>query len=251
VKTWYEQDSFWETLARFMFSKERWESAPEEVTNLISLLKMSAGASVLDLCCGQGRHSLELARRGFSVVGVDRTQAYVEKARQKAESEGLKLEFVQEDMRRFCRSDTFEAAINVFTSFGYFEEIKDDEKVAKNVYSSLKDGGAFLIDVMGKEVLARIFRERDWHETEDGIVLEERKISKNWGWSENRWMLMRAKEVEESRFSFRLYSAVELTDLLAKQGFDAIEVYGNLAGAPYDHKADRLVVVAHKIKTSL
>lgn len=185
------------------------------------------------------------------MVGVDRTQAYVEKARQKAESEGLKLEFVQEDMRRFCRSDTFEAAINVFTSFGYFEEIKDDEKVAKNVYSSLKDGGAFLIDVMGKEVLARIFRERDWHETEDGIVLEERKISKNWGWSENRWMLMRAKEVEESRFSFRLYSAVELTDLLAKQGFDAIEVYGNLAGAPYDHKADRLVVVAHKIKTSL
>ena len=248
MKTWYEQDIFWEKWAPFLFSKEHWENAPEEVTSLVSLLKISPGASVLDLCCGPGRHSLELSRRGFSVVGVDRTQTYLEQARKQAETEGLEVEFIQEDMRRFCRPDTFDAVINVFTSFGYFEDIKDDELVIKNMHRSLKEGGAFLIDVMGKEVLARIFRERDWQETDGAIILEERKLSKNWSWIENRWIMLKNGKVEEFKFSFRPYSAVELTALLNNCGFNTIEVYGDLAGAPYDHKAKRLVVLAHKGK---
>jgi SAM-dependent methyltransferase len=248
VKTWYEQDIFWKKWAPFLFSKERWENAPEEVTNLLSLLKITSGASVFDLCCGPGRHSLELARRGFSVIGVDRTKIYLEQARKQAETEKLKVKFIQKDMRRFCTPDTFDAAINLFTSFGYFEDAKDDELVIKNMYRSLKDGGVFLIDTMGKEVLARIFLERNWYERDDGIILEERKISKNWNWIENRWIMLKDGKVEEFKLALRIYSAVELTMLLSKSGFNTIEVYGDLAGAPYDHKAKRLIAVAHKEK---
>jgi SAM-dependent methyltransferase len=247
-KTWYEDDAFWDTWASFLFSKERWENAPEEVANLTSLLKISPGASVLDLCCGPGRHSLEFARRGYSVVGVDRTRKYLQKARRLAKKEGLKIEFVQEDMISFCRVDSFDAVVSLFTSFGFFEDIKDDERVARNVHRSLRQGGVFLIDVIGKERLARIFQERDWYEIDGAIMLEERKITKNWGWLENRWIMLKAGRAEEFKLSLRPYSAVELSTLLSDCGFTAIEAYGDLAGAPYDHQAKRLVVVARKGK---
>jgi SAM-dependent methyltransferase len=246
VKTWYEDDAFWETWAPFMFSRERLESAPEEVSNLISLLEIDPGASVLDLCCGPGRHSLELARRGFSVVGVDRTRTYLDKAQRQAESEGLKLEFVQKDMRDFSRSDAFDVAVNLFTSFGFFENKEDDELVMKNVYRSLKKNGKLVIDLMGKEIIARIFRERDWQQIDGGIMLEERKVSNDWSWMEVRWILLRDGKMKEFRFSHRPYSAVELRALLEICGFDVTGVYGDLAGAPYDHKAKRLVVLARK-----
>ncbi|MGB2768458.1 MAG: methyltransferase domain-containing protein [Candidatus Zixiibacteriota bacterium] len=248
MKTWYEQDDFWEKWAPFLFPKERWEKAPEEVDNLISRLGISPGASLLDLCCGPGRHALEFARRGFSVVGVDRTETYLKKARNLAKTEGLKLEFVQEDMRNFCRPDSFDGAISLFTSFGFFENVKDDELVLRNIHGSLKSGGVFLIDVMGKEILARMFRERDWYELDGATMLEERRITKHWSWIENRWILIKDGKVDEFEFGFRLYSAAELSALLGNCGFEAIEVYGDLAGAPYDHEAKRLVVVAQKRK---
>jgi len=248
MNAWHEQDTFWMKWAPVLFHERRLEKAQEEVANIISLLNISPAASVLDLCCGPGRHSLQLARHGFSVTGVDRTKTYLEKARKQAEIEGLEVEFIQEDMRGFCKPNTFDVAINLFTSFGYFEDINDDRKVITNVYRSLKEKGAFLIDTMGKEVLARVFRERDWYEVNNVMVLEERKVCKNWSWIENRWIMIKDGKMEEYKISHRLYSAAELTALLNDCGFSAIDVHGDLTGAPYDHTAKRLVLVAHKGK---
>jgi SAM-dependent methyltransferase len=248
MKKWYDDDAFWEAWGPIMFSRERWEGAPEEVDNLIDLVDIEPNANVLDLCCGPGRHLLEFARRGFSVTGVDRTKKYLEDARKSAEKEGLKAEFVQKDMRKFRKPQTFDLAVNLLTSFGFFEDQRDDEKVAKNVFASLREGGAFVIEMMGKEILARIFRERDWQEVNGAIWMEERKVSKDWSWMENRWILLKGGQTHEFRFSLRPYSAAELTRLLTECGFAETEVYGNLAGAPYDHKAQRLVVVAHKAR---
>lgn len=245
-KRWYDEDTFWETVAPLLFSERRWADAPKEVEDIVSLVGISAGSSVLDLCCGVGRHSLELSRRGFRVTGVDRTSAYLERARQVADEEGLDTEFVQDDMRTFCRFEAFDAAVNLFTSFGYFEDPVDDRRVLANVYRSLKPGGVFLLDLMGKEVLARVFRERIWREEQGIIILEEPRISRNWGWIENRWILIRDGERREFDFSLRLYSAVEISALLVECGFDRVDTYGDATGAPYDHTAKRLVVVVHK-----
>jgi len=98
---------------------------------------------------------------------------------------------------------------------------------------------------MGKEVLARVFCERNWQEVDNNIVLEERKICKNWSWIDNRWILIKDGKKEEYKMSHRIYSAVELTD---ECGFNPIDVYGNLTGEPYDHTAKRLIIVAHKGK---
>jgi SAM-dependent methyltransferase len=190
---------------------------------------------------------LELARRGFRVTGVDRTAAYLEQARRQAEAEGLTVEWVQADMREFCRPDAFDAAINLYTAFGYFEDPADDRAVATNLLRSLRSGGGLVIELMGKEVLARIFLERYWTELPDGtLILEEGQIRPGWDWVENRWILIRGTERTEFRVSHRLYSAVELSSLLTGCGFASVDVYGGLDGSPYDHTARRLVVVARK-----
>jgi SAM-dependent methyltransferase len=249
MKPWHEEDSFWIKFAPVLFHQKRLEKTKEEVDNILSLLKIKPDASVLDLCCGPGRHSLELARMGFSVTGVDRTKIYLEKARKLAKKENLKAEFIQKDMRKFHKSNTFDVCINLFTSFGYFKEAKDDKKVLKNVFRSLKKKGVFLIDTMGKEVLARIFRERDWYEINGNIMLEERKVCQDWSWIQSRWILIKNGKKVEHQISLRLYSAAEFSSLLKECGFNSIDVYGDLVGAPYDHTAKRLVLVAHKGKS--
>lgn len=243
---WHEEDSFWQAVGPILFSDRRWADAPMEVADLISLLGIEPGARVLDLCCGEGRHSLELARRGFHVAGVDRMSTYLERARERAQEEGLQVEFVKDDMRTFCRPDAFDAVVNVFTSFGYFEDPDDDRQVVMNAYRSLRSGGSFLLDTMGKEVLARVFRERDW-QGEDGItVLRETKVAGNWSRSENRWVILKDGARREVELSLRLYSAVEISSLLNGCGFAAVDIYGDLKGGPYDHTAKRLIVVAKK-----
>jgi 2-polyprenyl-3-methyl-5-hydroxy-6-metoxy-1,4-benzoquinol methylase len=85
AKPWHEQDTFWDTVAPVLFVERRWSDAPVEVEQVVSLLGIEPGARVLDLCCGVGRHSLELARRGFHVTGVDRTRPYLDRASRQAE----------------------------------------------------------------------------------------------------------------------------------------------------------------------
>jgi SAM-dependent methyltransferase len=149
-------------------------------------------------------------------------------------------------MREFCRPGSFDAAINMFTSFGYFQDRRDDQRVARNLARSLGPKGVLVIETMGREVLARIFRPRDWYEQSGYLVLEERKVSPDWSRIESRWILIKGKTRQEFTFSLRLYSAGEIKGLLKGAGFRRVEVFGGLSGAPYDHQANRLVIVAKK-----
>ena len=246
MEAWHDDDRFWETMAPVIFGEQRWVSAATEIDHVLALLGVQPGIAVLDLCCGPGRHSLELARRGFCVTGVDRTAAYLDRARQLASQEGLNVEFLQDDMRRFCRPSSFEAAISLFTSFGFFEDPSENQAVLTNLYRSLKDGGAIIVDVMGKETLARVFQERDWDEQEGYLFLQEHKVSRNWSWMENRWIMIRGRDRHEWKVNHYVYSATELEAMLRASGFRAVSIYGSLEGAPYDHMARRLVAVARK-----
>lgn len=243
---WHEDDEFWRTFWPTMFPAERWERAQEEVDCVLALAQPPDGAAVLDLCCGPARHALELARRGYCVTGVDRTVDYLAQARESAASEGLDIEFAQDDMRRFRRSDAFDLAINLYTSFGYFEHAEDDRRVAENLFASLRPGGKLVMELMGKEVLARVFQPRDWHEHEGTIRLEERTIAPGWAWIQSRWILLDGDERNEFQVAHRLYSAVELGTTLESCGFCDVQPYGGLEGSPYDQEAKRLVVVAAK-----
>ncbi len=245
-KPWHDQDSFWETFGPLIFTHKMMAAAPQDVERVIAMLKLEPGSHICDLCCGVGRHSLELARRGFQVTSVDRTARYLKEATAKAEAEGLSIEFVHADAREFSRPGSFDAVINLYTSFGYFEAPSENIAVLDNIYESLKDGGRLLIELMSKEVLARIFRERDWRQEDDAILLEERKVGKNWEFIESRWILFKNGKKHEHTFYPRLYSAVELCEMLAHCGFKALETYGGLDGSPYDQHANRLAILGYK-----
>jgi SAM-dependent methyltransferase len=159
----------------------------------------------------------------------------------------LNIEWLTSDMRAFRRPGSFDAAVNLLTSFGYFDDPADERRVLDNVFASLTPGGVFAMDLMGKEVLTRIFRERDWHEEVDGtLVLEERRERDDWTWLDVRWILLRDGRRTEHRFSLRPYGVAELKSMLNQAGFSQVRAYGKPSGAPYDHEAERLIVVGVK-----
>ena len=245
-KPWHEDDEFWQTMAPFMFGEQSWENAPAQVDQLVALLDLAPGSRVLDCPCGPGRHTLELSRRGYQVTGVDRTVAYLDLARQRAQAEGLTAEIVLEDMRRFSRPDTFDAALSMFTSFGYFDDPAENRQVLRNYHRSLKAGGVLLMEMAGKEVIARIYQHHNWREHDGVFLLEERNVTADWTRMSGRWIIVKDGVTREQRFSHWLYSAGELGAMLSDSGFQQIEFYGGLEGAAYDHEAKRLIAVAHK-----
>lgn len=226
---WFEDDAYWEAVRPRLFTAERWAAAADEVRHITELLEITPPAAILDLCCGTGRHALEFARQGFRVTAVDLTESFLEEGRERARAEGLTVEWIRDDMRDFVRAGAFDVAVNLFTSFGYFENAEDDKKVVANVYSSLRQGGSFVLDLTNKEDLER--------------RLGEGQYSRD---KEDRWIVIENPVVRERPVRQRVYSAAGLISLLRECGFREATAFGDLAGAPYDHTAKRLVVVGKK-----
>lgn len=243
-RDWHEQDEFWELAEPLMFDDLRFQSALPEVEQIVKLVQLEPGAQVLDLCCGPGRHSIEFARKGFQVTAVDRTARYLDRARKSAG--GLPVEWVKQDARQFLRPEAFDLAVNLYTSFGYFESPDDDQLVATNLARSLKPGGALVMQLMGKEVIATRFVERTWGQHGDIVLLQENKLHTNFTAIENRWTLQTPEGVKEIGFIVRLYAATEMEALLRRAGFSQLRFFGSLEGLPYDQTARRMVVVARR-----
>lgn len=244
---WHQNEEFWKAFGPMMFTSERWQEAVSDVDNLIPLLKLKKDEQILDLCCGPGRHTLELARRGFQVTGVDRNNQYLRKAKRLAKIEKYSCAFHSADMREYRRPETFDAAMNLFTSIGYFDDPEDDRRVLKNLYDSLKPGGRLLIDTQGREIIARIFTERDWQEKSGVFYLEERHPVDDWARIRVRWIRLEATgQKQEFLTHLRLFTGAQLREWLLETGFRSVQIFGDLKGAPYDQNAKRLVAVAVK-----
>ena len=138
MSEWFADEAFWETLYPFLFPQERFEAADEQVEKILRLVEF-AGRDVLDLCCGPGRHSVALARRGLAVTGVDRSPFLLAKAKERALAAEVTVNWVAEDMRRFVRPKAFDLALSLFTSFGYFPDPEDDLRVLRNIRANLRD----------------------------------------------------------------------------------------------------------------
>ena len=121
------------------------ERADQQTDFVVSALELAPGARVLDLACGHGRHSARLARLGFDVTGLDVSASSLELARETEPA----AEYVEGDMREIpVEDESFDAVINLFTAFGYFEDEDDDQRVLNEVARVLRPGGAFLIDTL-------------------------------------------------------------------------------------------------------
>jgi SAM-dependent methyltransferase len=246
MSDWFEDEAFWIQMEPFIFSGERLDVADEQVEKILRLVQPE-GKTVLDLCCGSGRHAVSLAGRGFRVTGVDRTAFLLERAAEKARSAGVDIEWVQKDMRSFVRPGAFDFALNMFTSFGYFENEEEDLDTLRHLHESLKPGGACLLDLMGKECLAMIFEPTHAETAPDGSTLIQRcQVFDGWHKLHNEWILIKDGEVRTFEFDLTLYSGYELKGLLREAGFEEVDLYGDLDGNPYDTQASRLVALGRK-----
>jgi SAM-dependent methyltransferase len=247
-REWFDDDSFWRELYPVLFPEKRMAAARQEMNQALQLTKPK-GKSVLDLCCGPGRCSIALARRGYSVTGVDRTKYLLAQARRRARAAKVKVEWVQEDMRDFVRPGAFDLVLSMFTSFGYFDDKREDLTVLENVLASLRPGGACLIDVVSKEWLARFFQPTISEALPDGSRLVQRhEIFDEWTRIRNEWIIIRRGKARSFAFHHTIYSGQELRDRMEKVGFVDVRLYGDLSGGDYGTNVQRLIAVGRKPK---
>ena len=245
-KEWFDDDSFWRELYPFMFPEQRVADADEQVAKALVLTK-PPGKSVLDLCCGPGRCSIALAKKGFRVTGVDKTKYLLNKARAKAKAAHINIEWVRKDMRDFVRPASFALVLSMFTSFGYFDDRQDDRTVLENMFTSLQPGGACIIEVLGKERLARILQPTISTVLPDGTLMVERhEIFDDWTRVRNEWLLIRNGRARSFKFHHTIYSGQELRDRMERVGFVAVKLHGNLDGDEYGPNAQRLIAIGRK-----
>jgi SAM-dependent methyltransferase len=219
----------------------------KEIEGVAKLLDLKHKAKVLDLCCGYGRHCIELAQKGFKVTGYDLSKFFIERACKSAQALGLKIDFVEGDMRKIPFENQFDAAINMFTSFGFFERDEDDLKVLKGVNKSLKKEGKFLLDTINREFLIRNFQSRRWVKKSGFVMLEESFFDLFSSRIETtRTLIFNDNRRKEYSISLRTYTLSEMIDLLNQSNFTLEGVYGNFELKEYGLDSPRMILVSTK-----
>ena len=218
-----------------------------EVSAVVRMLQLQKGQKVLDLACGFGRHSVILAQNGMNVTGYDLSDSFLKKAGEIADSLMVGLELKQGDMREIPYVEEFDAVINMFTAFGFFDREEEDLQVLKGVHRALRPGGQFLMDVINREFALADVNHRRWTVENSSYLLEERFFDYfNSRLDLNNRLILHSGEVKEANYSIRLYTLTEMLDMFNKAGLVLTDVYGNFDGELYNAKSPRMILVASK-----
>ncbi|KAF0647939.1 MULTISPECIES: class I SAM-dependent methyltransferase [Streptomyces] len=239
----FQDDDFWTEFHDFLFSEQRHAQA-EQLLDTSPLLSFPAGARVLDLCCGPGVFTVPLARRGFDVTGVDLSPAMLERARKRTADAGAEVTYVRADARAYEAPGSFDVVLNMFTSFGYFEDPADNARVLRTMYTALRPGGTLVLDLAGKELLAGRVTPPKVVRRGDDVLVQTDTVLDDWARLRSDWVLVRGGRVTRATLVWFVYSAVELRRMAQEAGFGRVEVFGGFDGRPYDENAERLVLRA-------
>lgn len=201
-----------------------------EVELFTSILNMPKESAILDLACGQGRHSIELAQRGYTnVTGLDRSHYLIRKAKSAVQQEGLKLTFKEGDARKLpFPPDTFDIVMILGNSFGYFESNEDDAMILKEVFRVMKPGGTFLIDVADGSYLRTHFQARSWEWIDKKyFVCRERSLAKDNERLISREIISHVEKgiIVDQFYAERLYSYEMLTNIFTKSGYQNVKFH--------------------------
>jgi len=246
ARPWWEElfnDDFIRTMAKVTDPQ-----IAKEVDFVEESLAVAKGAMLLDLGCGTGRHAIELTRRGYKVVGFDLSLPMLAKAAEEAQERAQKLNFVQGDMREMTFEDTFDGIYSWNTSFGFFEEDKN-QQVIQRVHKALKKGGQFVLEVGNRDFIIRQAPSLAWFEGDGCICMDEMSID----WITSRMKVKRTMMMDDGRtkeidYSVRIYSLHELGKILHDAGFRVAEVSGRCAtpGVFFGNESPRTMILAEK-----
>jgi D-alanine-D-alanine ligase len=198
-----------------------------EADVICDVLGLSAHEKILDLCCGQGRHAMELARRGFrNIEGLDRSHYLIQKAKERAKIEGLPVRFREGDARKLpYPADCFDVVLILGNSFGYFETLQDDLRVLREVLRVLKPWGKLLVDIADGEYLKENFQRRSWEWIDSKLfVCRERSLSLDEERLVSREVITHVSKgvIADQFYAERLYSKESLAKLLKEARFNNV-----------------------------
>lgn len=230
--------------------KHRNDEDARDLVNLIQrTIPIKKDDRALDIACGAGRHSLELAKRGYKVTGLDLSSYLINEARnlcKKAPEKNLHVDFVIKDMRNFNFKGKFDLAVNLFTSFGYFEDDGENFRVLKNASDSIKKGGWFVLDFINKEHIINNIVPYSKNKIGDELLHQKRKISGDFITKDIR--IISGKKELKYKEVLKLYSLGELKKAFESFNLKIIEKYGDYFGNPYNLKeSKRIVLFAKKL----
>jgi D-alanine-D-alanine ligase len=205
----------------------------KEIDEYVNILKITKDDRILDLCCGQGRHSIELFKRGFiNVEGLDRSHYLIQKAKTNSKSEKLDIKFREGDARKISyQADTFNIVTILGNSFGYFETVNDDLRVLKEVFRVLRPWGKLLIDVTDGKYIKENFQPRSWEWIDKKhFVCRERTLSFDKSRLITREVITHVEKgvIADQFYAERLYDEITLKELLESVGFADVTFHGSL-----------------------
>ncbi len=245
-RPWWEElfnDDFIRTMAKVSDAQIAMEASFIEES-----LGCEAGATLLDLGCGTGRHAVEFAARRYEVVGLDLSLAMLARASELAQESGRKINFVQGDMREMVFDEVFDGVYSWSTSFGYFDEEKNAAVIAR-VHRALKKGGRFLMDVVNRDYIVQQSPSLAWFEGDGCICMDEMSFDfLSSRMKVKRSFMMDDGRTKEIEYSVRAYAIHELGKLLNDNGFRVAEVSGRTGtpGVFFGCESPRALILAEK-----
>jgi ubiquinone/menaquinone biosynthesis C-methylase UbiE len=242
MSAWYEESFGQDYLV--VYKHRDFQGAKNEVQKMVRWLELQPGADIFDLCCGMGRHSLTLADYGFNVTGMDLSDVLLNEA-QRLDDEG-KVRWLHGDMRQIPLEQSFDAVVNLFTSFGYFTDEAENEKVLHEISRLLKNKGKFIIDYLNPAyVEANLVPHSNRHE--EGLEIDESRSIEE-GCVRKR-IIIREKGKAERNYleQVRLYRLDDFKRMLTAAGLEIEHVFGHYDGTDYvEQQSPRLIIVGSK-----
>ena len=245
-KPWFEEVFDEDYLRTLPFMRA--DQTLREVEFISDALRIGAGAEILDIACGYGRHAIELVQRGYNVTGLDLSLPLLLRAADESKRRALSVNFVHADMREMAFEKQFDGAYSMLTSFGYFDE-DTNLRVAERIGRALKPGARFLLDVVNRDYVVSDLPVRVWWEGTGCVVLEE--VDFNFHTSRivtHRSIVFEDGRQLEQEISVRAYSLHEIGRLLRQAGFRVMDVSGglNTRGQFFGNVSRSLLIVAEK-----
>ncbi|MDX1617188.1 MAG: class I SAM-dependent methyltransferase [Balneolaceae bacterium] len=241
---WFEE-WFDSPLYEKLYANRDEEEARQLIDLLEQTLNLSGCSEILDLGCGRGRHAISLAERGYNVTGLDLSREAIQTAREKAETKGLDIEFVIRDMR-YPLPRTFDAIVNLFTTFGYFSSDEENGHVIDSVVEMLDPGGMFVLDYMNSKRVRKNFAPSDHGRFRDISFTVNRYISDG---AIIKDIAFTGGPIEgEKTYSERvkLYELEWFQKEFAERNLQIDHLYGDYHGNRFDPETSpRLMIVSH------